>query len=75
MLSRARPKELAHDYLEPGVKIERGNLIEQVQREAVETWRAYREKQHAAELERVSQQKLAHARSLGRDHSLEGPEL
>lgn len=77
VLSRARPKELAHDYLEPGVAIERANLIEQWQREAVETWREYREKQKAAaaELERVTQQKLERSRAHGRDYSLDGPEL
>jgi Viral (Superfamily 1) RNA helicase len=83
LLSRARPKELAHDYLEPGIGVEgsgmsrghapdqRGymNRIERLQQEAVRTWQAFREKQKATELQKARQKELERARAHQRDQS------
>ncbi|MGH8306530.1 MAG: AAA family ATPase, partial [Steroidobacteraceae bacterium] len=82
VLSRARPKGFAHDYLEVGAEhsgmtrgraleeargSEREQLVEQWKREAVATWRAFRADQQKAE--RAKQHELERARALERELS------
>jgi Ti-type conjugative transfer relaxase TraA len=57
-LSRARPKELAHDYLDPATEEERAersvdNSQDAVRRRAIETWKAMREKEGKLSAEQV----------------------
>lgn len=81
VLSRARPKELAHDYLERGADPagservpmsapEREAYVNQVRHEAVAVWRAFREQQKAAELAKARELERSQEHSLGKGRSL-----
>jgi Ti-type conjugative transfer relaxase TraA len=67
-LSRARPKELAHDYLEAGGEAQAGGYLDNspaaVRKRALEAWRALRAKEPPLSAEEVKAQAIKRWRAL-----------